>query len=337
VRQLRVMSGSKGAQMLAKRRSISLNGTEIERTPLLLPSFSSKGFPEVSKIIETTEQVIEGAILISAFDLHHQEISPPFDFSPLIFLDSGGYEASKSAELSDFGEHDHIPQKWTQDMHEKVLAEWKPSVPTVLISYDHPAERLPVPEQIDRAKHMAPNRMGVLREILLKPETKEQFFLKIDSVVPHIDALADFDIIGVTEKEIGNSILSRMENIAKLRMALDKTGHETPIHVFGSLDTITTPMYFLAGADIFDGLTWLRFAFYNGFTMYKHNYGALELGVKTKTHIIDGATWFHNYRYLVELESEMRRFLINYDFDCFKHHSGPFRIAHESVAEALGA
>jgi hypothetical protein len=61
-----------------------------------------------------------------------------------------------------------------------------------------------------------------------------------------------------------------------------------------------------------------------------------KLGVKTKTHIIDGATWFHNYRYLVDLESEMRRFLINHDFDCFKHHSGPFRIAHESMAEALG-
>jgi len=139
------MSGSKGAGMLAKRRSISLNGTEIERTPLLVPSFSSKGFPEVSKIIETTEQVIEGPILVSAFDLHYKEISPPFDFSPLIFLDSGGYEASKSAELSDFGEHDHRPQKWTQDMHEKVLAGRKPSVPTVLISYDHPAERIPVP------------------------------------------------------------------------------------------------------------------------------------------------------------------------------------------------
>ena len=57
---------------------------------------------------------------------------------------------------------------------------------------------------------------------------------------------------------------------------------ETPIHVFGSLDTVTTPMYFLAGADIFDGLTWLRFAFHGGYTVYKHNYGALKFGVATK-------------------------------------------------------
>jgi len=31
-----------------------------------------------------------------------------------------------------------------------------------------------------------------------------------------------------------------MKNIAQLRRALDKAGLETPIHVFGSLDTVTT-------------------------------------------------------------------------------------------------
>ena len=55
-----------------------------------------------------------------------------------------------------------------------------------------------------------------------------------------------------------------MKNIAQIRRALDGVGLDTPLHVFGSLDTVTTPMYFMAGADIFDGLTWLRFAFYNG-------------------------------------------------------------------------
>jgi hypothetical protein len=72
-----------------------------------------------------------------------------------------------------------------------------------------------------------------------------------------------------------------MQNIAKLRNALTKAGIDIPIHVFGSLDSVTTPLYFLAGADVFDGLTWLRFAFHEGQTLYKQNYGALHLGVKT--------------------------------------------------------
>jgi hypothetical protein len=115
--------------MLAQRRSLKLNGSEIERTPLLVPSFSSKGFPDVRKIIAYSSEVIEGPTLISAYDLHYEKISPPFEFASLLFLDSGGYEASKEAELSDFGEREHVPNDWTPEMHEAQLAKWKPAFP----------------------------------------------------------------------------------------------------------------------------------------------------------------------------------------------------------------
>src|SRR5438876_12306842 len=90
----------------------------------------------------------------------------------------------------------------------------------------------------------------------------------------------------------------------------DSAGLETPIHIFGSLDTVTTPMYFLAGADIFDGLTWLRFVFHDGYTIYKQNYCALELGVRTPSSVIDAKCWHQNYYYMKELEDEMRRFSV---------------------------
>lgn len=323
--------------MLAKRRSIRFNGDEVARTPLLVPSFSSKGFPQVAKILKTTEEVIESAILISAYDLHYCKIAPPFDFASLIFLDSGGYEASKDMDLSDIGDREHRPTKWSHQLHDKVLAGWNSRVPTVIISYDHPKERLLLRDQIKRAKGMASSRSDVLREILIKPETEAQNFIKVQSVISHIHALADFDIIGVTEKEIGNSILDRMENIAKVRLALDNAGLDKPLHVFGSLDTISTPMYFLAGADIFDGLTWLRFAFRDGYTIYKHNYGAVELGAAEKAHLIDARCWFHNYGYLRDLELEMRRFLKQHDFRELKYHSDMFREAYQSIAEAVEA
>lgn len=322
--------------MLAKRRFLRLNGIEIERTPLLIPSFSSKGFPKLKKIVEYSSELIEGATLISAYDLHYDYITPPFDFPSLIFLDSGGYEASKDADLSDFGEHEHVPKAWTQAMHEEQLALWEPSVPSVLISYDHPKARLPVAEQIARAKAMAPGRDGFLREILLKPETVDQRFLQMAAIVQNVHGLADFDVIGVTEKEVGSSIFDRMKNIAVLRRALEKAGLETPIHVFGSLDTVTTPMYFLAGADIFDGLTWLRFAFHEGHTIYKQNYGAFKLGMNTKSDVIDGRCWNANYSYVRELELEMRRYLNNADFGVFKYHQELFKSALQSVLEEVG-
>ncbi len=322
--------------MLAKRRSLKLNGVEVERTPLLVPSFSSKGFPDVHKIIESCSELIEGVTLVSAYDLHYGKVRPPFDFPKLIFLDSGGYEASKDAELSDLGDRDHHPKEWTQEMHEGVLAKWQPSVPSVLISYDHPKSRVGFAEQIERARAMAPGRTGFLRELLLKPETELQTRLQIDNLLRYVDRLADFDIIGVTEKEIGNSLVDRMKNIAKIRRALTAAGIDTPIHVFGSLDTISTPMYFLAGADIFDGLTWLRFAFHEGLTIYKHNFGALKLGVAAKAHIVDGRCWYQNYYYIIELQLEMRRFLASQDFGSFKYHGDMFKTALQSALEALG-
>lgn len=323
--------------MLARRRSLCLNGSEIARTPILLPSFSSKGFPDVQEILRTAEQFIEGEMLVSAYDLHYGEISPPFEFSSLVFLDSGGYEAAKDAELSDLRELDHSPKVWTEEQYKAVIATLPWKVPTVAISYDHPRERLSIPHQIDRAKRLLPAKSStVLREILLKPETTDQSLLKISSVISNIHALAEFDVIGVTEKEIGKSMLARMTSIAQLRMALTRAGLETPIHVFGSLDTISSPLYFVSGADIFDGLTWLRFAYRDGLTIYKHNYGALDLGVDAKVHIVDGRCWFNNYYYLRDMQLEMRRFLSDYDFGSFRHHADFIREAYRSVAEAEG-
>ena len=334
--RLRILSRPKGSRMLAKRRVLKLNGVEIERTPLLVPSFSSKGFPKVKKIIEYSSELIEGVTLVSAYDLHYGHITPPFNFPSLIFLDSGGYEASKDSDLSDFGEKDHSPKRWTQEMHEKQLALWKPAIPSILISYDHPKERLSVLGQIKRAKAMALGRTGFMREILLKPETVDQAHLQMPAIIKNARALASFDVIGVTEKELGSSILDRMKNIALLRRALGKAGLETPIHVFGSLDTVTTPMYFLAGADIFDGLTWLRFAFHEGYTVYKQNYGALQLGVSTKVDVIDGRCWNSNYSYMRDLELEMRRYLTDNDVSVFKYHKDLFGKALQSVLEAVG-
>lgn len=322
--------------MLAKRRDLHLHGEPVERTPLLVPSFSSKGFPEVQKIIETTSEVVEGTTLVSAYDLYYKKLAPPFDFASLIFLDSGGYEASKDTDLSELNEYEHHPQMWSREMHESVLTDWSSTKPTVFVSYDNPNDRHSISEQIARAKVMAATRKDVLREILIKPESKAAKFLNMSVVLPCARELSNFDVVGVTEKEIGNSILNRMENIARLRKALDRHRPDVPIHIFGSLDTVTTPMYFLAGADIFDGLTWLRFAYHQGHTIYKHNYGAVELGVETRAHVVDGRCWSHNFSYLVEMQLDMRRFLKTNDFASFKYHGNIFKKAYENMLETVG-
>lgn len=322
--------------MLAQKRSIRVGGQEVERTPLLVPSFSSKGFPDLNDVVRASSEVLAGPALVSAYDLHYGHVKPPFDFATLLFLDSGGYEASRDVDLSDVGDRVHTPSEWSSEMHENALSSWKPEVPTVLVGYDHPKSRCSFQDQVQRAKGLSWEHGDFARAVLLKPETEDQRFLQMESILSGAHSLSGFQLIGITEKEIGNSILERMINVAKLRLRLNEVGlQDIPIHVFGSLDTISTPLLFLAGADVFDGLTWLRYAYHKGLTVYRQNYAALELSPTTKTHLVDGQCWFRNYYYLQSLQDEMRRFLLHGDYACFSHNSDLFRMSHETMLERL--
>jgi hypothetical protein len=306
---------------------------------MLIPSFSSKGFPYVRNIVEVTREVIDGPTLVSAYDIHYEFLTGPFTFPSVIFLDSGGYEASKDCELSDVGDKEYAPRAWNRNFHEAVVDKWValPYCPTITISYDHPLERHPVAEQVTLALTAAKSRPDLLHELLIKPETKEQSLVQMASVLKSINEMRPFHVIGATEKELGSSTLDRMVNIAKLRRALDSVGMSTPIHIFGSLDTISSILYFVSGADIFDGLTWLRYAFVDGYTVYKQNYGNLHLPISTKTSMIDAHCWFKNHSYLKDLELEMQRFASTGDFNAFRHHAEVIRNAHENLLSRLGS
>lgn len=323
--------------MLAKRRTLKIGNTASVKTPILLPSFSSKGFPNVSKILEAMEEYISDEILVSAYDLHYKKLQKKFDFASVIFLDSGGYEASKDTELSDTFENDHIPSNWTAENYNDVIAAWDSISPTVFVSFDHPKHRLKMKDQVLRAKQLAVPDGDRAVALLLKPESEGSKRVHLKNVVPSIPDMGSFCAIGITEKEIGNSVLDRMINVARLRHEVDKHHPDKPIHVFGSLDTISTYLYFLAGADIFDGLTWLRYAFSGGDTIYRHSFGAITLPINTNSDIVEGRCWSHNYQYMQQMRLNMLKFLADGKFDHFEKHSSLIKSAFDSMnAELLG-
>jgi hypothetical protein len=323
-------------QHLSERRELAFGPSIRTRTPLLVPSFSSK-VREIDKPFRASEEFLDGPFLISAFDLKFGYISRPYDFSGPIFLDSGGYEISRDSDLSDVDYRDGNSKDWKESDHEAVLSNWSSEVPTVIISYDHPRVRIPIREQVERAMALKLPRENSLREILLKPETKEQEFLNIERIQLHVRDLATFGAIGVTEKEVGNSIFDRMLNIARLRRALTKVGITVPIHVFGSLDSTTTLFYFVAGADVFDGLTWLRYAFKDGRTYYRQDFGVAEFGVNPKAPAVEALCWPRNYQYMTEMQGGMRRFLSSRDYADLGRHGDKVRDAINNVEEELGA
>ena len=108
--------------LLARERIVFHNGAEIFRTPLLVPSFSSKGFPEMKEIIALMREFITGAVLVSAYDEYYGNLtSQKLTFPSVIFLDSGGYEARVEHDLSESYGQDYKPNKWRASHHRGVI------------------------------------------------------------------------------------------------------------------------------------------------------------------------------------------------------------------------
>jgi len=311
------------------------SGITIE-TPLLVPSFSSKGFAfkggksEVATIVNTAAEVITGVFLISAFDIAKKHLPSPRDLPmkpELIILDSGGYEVSEESDLSEVILPEPKSVKWSLPELKSVLDAWPDEMPAIFVSYDHPEERKPLSDQIAAARELFRTRRSQLHCFLIKQEKSGQSLKEaFTSAVAQADEFGSFDVVGLTEKGLGSSPLQRMIRITKLRRALDEANLKNiPLHVFGSLDPISVSLYFIAGAEIFDGLTWLRYVFvkddktFKDQCVYIHGYATFEYGVHMKDTHQKLRVMTDNYYYLLDLTERLKHFQSNEDFSKLPH------------------
>lgn len=328
-------------------------------TPLLVKSFSSKGIrykmdgepkqviSEVYPILQRTSEGLTDTILLSAYDLKYylptsqelaQSLSPEF-----IFIDSGGYETSESYDFSDIYQHPvhGVERAWSESAHKEVLAAIPQAFSTIIISYDNSNEpKLSIEQQANRAKTLFAEFPKSLNNFLIKPTDTSH--INVEQIVENLAHLAGFDIIGLTEKELGTTLIGRMKNIRAIRLALDEAENNAPLHIFGSLDPVITVLYFCAGAEIFDGLTWLRFAYHDGLSIYKHNYNVLLERLKDEDDINDVRIWFDNISYLNNLQMQMRKFIgifkeqgIDEACKCFGTHGEMIKKAYKEFESLI--
>ena len=312
--------------MRSRKRFIRRRNEEtLSDTPLLIPSFSSKGFGYIEQAIAVTNGLIHDAALISAYDLHHNHLASLPDKQRLLFIDSGGYEAQKDFEALKFGKTDHEPKPWTRQFHRSTLNDHHDIAPnTILVSYDNPEERLPLADQIYYADLLFSSYRSCAREFLVKPESPSESLLNIDLICQRIAPLSSFDILGFTEKELGRNLNDRLLNLMRIHDALSAYGQDTPIHIFGCLDPLSIPLFYLSGADIFDGLSWIRFAFNEGKAIYQANHIALNMDEGASETELVPQIWYENYLALKNLEIEMKKFARSRDFSEFKFHADFF-------------
>ena len=280
----------------------------------MIPSFSSKAGGDVVEIFETLKLSIIESFLVSAYDVKYNGlILPDNALSEVMFLDSGGYEASKDFELLDPVYPSAEPLAWSKEEYRAILEVVDPIMPTFITAFDHPLERSSFSLQIEAAIETFKDFPGLGREILFKPELIEQEFIDIPSLMPHVSSFLEFDVVGMTETELGGSILDRMANIARIRTAMDNERVTRPLHIFGSLDPVCTPLYFLAGADIFDGLSWIRFSYRDDIAVYHKNNTPLRYGIGDSDRLSRYRSLDSNLHYLSELKGRFGRYLLDGD------------------------
>jgi len=338
--------------MLARRSALQHpSGTSIDM-PRLVPSFSSKGFPfvvnrkskrktsEANDALEMTGPTISDSILISAYDIFHKYLIKPERFygnKELVVIDSGGYELSLDFDSTEPKQELYKPdENYDEQCYKEVLSALPRGYPIVITNFDYQAIGKDVEGQIQLAQTLFNRYPGFLNDFIIRPSGRGKF-VNIDDIVHHIEKMRRFHIIGITEKELGGSILDKLVNIANLRSAMNRKGIDVPIHIWGGLDPVTSPLYFCAGAEIFDGVSWLRYGYYSDAAIPRDAYTALDLGIQTSWRRAQAMRLAKNISYLETLSIRMRRFVDKggRDFSVFDTHHKAIEDAYNTLCTKI--
>lgn len=315
--------------MQPRSRAVRLAGLTLT-TPLLIPSVSSRGFPldtsgiaESSLLLQYAEDALNESLLVSGYDLHHHTLvggdalldergglNTVFDRPQLLVLDSGGYETGSSWESGHIDRNASPARQFSEQDYVNVVDRLSHERPTLIVSYDGPeADRGTYQDQIHTAQRFFGARLHFAHDLLLKPPATEEFHdpRALAAAAPD---LVGFDVIGFTEKELGGRFLLRLETLARLRAVLDDAGVTAPIHLFGALDPLFTPLYFAAGAEIFDGLSWLRYAYCDGLAVHPEAGTLLRGGDDDGPDLRDALRVTVNLGELSRLKRQMERYAL---------------------------
>lgn len=341
--------------MLARRSTLNHNGRKWE-LPLLVPSFSSKGTGFRKRMGGRRQYDVAGdlrdfghrpakVVLVSAYDLHFRHLDltdetnhtesalNPLKQAELVFLDSGGYELSAWFDTGEPKVTKHDPRSgYDETAYRKQIKRLcaESNFPgLVLTNFDYSRVLRSVKKQLEAAKRLFGDFPDQMHSFILKPWGKQGVIDLGKLTDKHVEELRAFKIVGVTEKELGADLWDRVTCVARLRQKLNEAKIDAPLHIWGGLDPVITPLYFFAGAQIFDGLSWLRYAYLKGMAINKMShpvvFDGLEIAEGWK--MARGSMTLNNRGMLGKLETALQSWV---DFG-----GQDFSMFHEAVRDEL--
>ena len=202
----------------------------------------------------------------------------------------------------------------------------------MLVNFDHIGS---LEDQIDRASKDFSIAPHAASDFLVKPADATEW-VNTPKISQHLEALKQFDAIGITARESGDSLLKRCSSMVTLRDLLNSAGLDTPIHVFGAINPYEILAYFFCGADIFDGLNWLRLAFRSDGSVPIDESALEDMKWNLQEADLHSEEWTNNLRFLYGLQGALKEYALNGSFEPLVEE---FPIAQRSarIAEIAGA
>lgn len=314
---------------LLKCRSVSPLGI---RTPLLVPSFSSIGFPFLQSMYDALVPYVD-CCLVSAYDIWQSRLRLTTETLPrIVWLDSGGYET----KMEMIGDHDadaeSTRKSWNADKLKSVVAGLPETDALVLVNLE-PDRLATVQDQVSAGADFFRSFPGAGKDLLIKPAPAWENYIMPDGLAPFLPSIVSCaDILGITDKELGDSMQQRCTNLIGLRKALDAVAPDFPIHVFGVLDPLTVSIYSLCGADVFDGLSWLRYDFAGGGARCPGQSLFDEPYWQSSEAEVEGAVDRSNVHLLRQLQGELRTLAQDGDVPCLESISGLMGVVEDVLA-----
>lgn len=254
---------------LSRSQIVSHPKGEIIQTPLLLPSFSSRGVYKffnndrgksiLSSFYKCMSRNLGCEHLVSAYDIHKVYVKMnDIPISNYVVIDSGGFECLDFVTRRKYWE-----SCFSATDYQIIMESLPRQINANFVTFDKQYLGLPVRKQLSYALPFADkaHEQNQLATFLLKPS--KGTIISINDIAKNIKKFRSFDFVGVTERELGVTIEEKVTNLMKLRICLDENSMNTPIHIFGCLEPIWIVLFFLSGAEIFDGLTWMSSCFRN--------------------------------------------------------------------------
>ena len=302
-------------------------------TPLIAPSFSSRGFPYVSDIWEEFRHKLFGVCLVSAYDVAAGRIPAEVaEMVNVVIVDSGLYETNKGWIESGSRHTPSSAPDWARDQYHEVVKSIDARGNTVLVNFDQVGK---LEDQIARALEDFSLAPYAASDFLVKP-ADETAWVNIPQLSRQLEEMKQFSVIGIAAREAGDSFLKRCSSIVMLRDLLNDAGLEMPIHVFGATSPYEVLAYFFCGADIFDGLNWLRLAFRNSGSVPIDESALEDMKWNMMAWELQAVQCTYNLTLLFRLQQAMREYARSGDLESLIEE---FPLARQTahIAEVAGA